>query len=60
MTIQFEGIKVSYRSEGRGMPLVLLHGYPENSGHLGFLEETERSAGLITDFARKLDWQKKT
>jgi len=29
----------------------------ENSGHLGFLEETERSAGLITDFARKLDWQ---
>ncbi|MFO7575245.1 MAG: alpha/beta hydrolase [Bacteroidales bacterium] len=29
----------------------------ENSGHLGFLEETERSAGLITGFARKLDWQ---
>jgi len=28
----------------------------ENSGHLGFIEETERSAELITGFARKLDW----
>jgi len=32
----------------------------ENSGHLGFLEETERSAGLITDFARKLEWERTT
>ncbi len=29
----------------------------ENSGHLGFIEETERSAELISGFARKLDWQ---
>ena len=29
MTTQFEGIKVSYRAEGRGKPLVLLHGYLE-------------------------------
>jgi pimeloyl-ACP methyl ester carboxylesterase len=29
----------------------------ENSGHLGFIEETERSAGLVAGFARKLDWQ---
>jgi pimeloyl-ACP methyl ester carboxylesterase len=28
----------------------------ENSGHLGFIEETERSAELITGFARKLEW----
>jgi pimeloyl-ACP methyl ester carboxylesterase len=28
----------------------------ENSGHLGFIEETERSAGLISGFARKLHW----
>ncbi|MCA1741260.1 MAG: alpha/beta hydrolase [Bacteroidales bacterium] len=28
----------------------------ENSGHLGFIEETERSAELITCFAGKLDW----
>lgn len=28
----------------------------ENSGHLGFVEETERSAELITGFARRLDW----
>jgi len=28
----------------------------ENSGHLGFIEETERSAGLITGFGRRLDW----
>jgi len=32
----------------------------ENSGHLGFLEETERSAELINGFARKLNWQTKT
>jgi len=31
MTIQFEGIKVSYRAEGRGKPLVLLHGYLESA-----------------------------
>lgn len=29
MTIQFEGIKVSYSSTGTGKPLVLLHGYLE-------------------------------
>jgi pimeloyl-ACP methyl ester carboxylesterase len=29
----------------------------ENSGHLGFIEETERSAELISAFARKLDWK---
>jgi pimeloyl-ACP methyl ester carboxylesterase len=29
----------------------------ENSGHLGFIEETERSAELISEFARKLDWK---
>lgn len=28
----------------------------ENSGHLGFIEETERSAELITGFAGKLGW----
>jgi pimeloyl-ACP methyl ester carboxylesterase len=28
----------------------------ENSGHLGFVEETGRSAELITGFARRLDW----
>jgi pimeloyl-ACP methyl ester carboxylesterase len=28
----------------------------ENSGHLGFIEETERSAELITGFARRIDW----
>lgn len=28
----------------------------ENSGHLGFIEETGRSAELITGFAGKLDW----
>lgn len=28
----------------------------ENSGHLGFIEETERSAELISGFARRLDW----
>jgi pimeloyl-ACP methyl ester carboxylesterase len=30
----------------------------ENSGHLGFIEETERAAQLITDFARRISWQK--
>lgn len=29
----------------------------ENSGHLGFIEETERSAEVISAFARKLDWK---
>ncbi|MDZ7633767.1 MAG: alpha/beta hydrolase [Bacteroidales bacterium] len=29
----------------------------ENSGHLGFIEEKERSRELVTGFARKLDWQ---
>lgn len=29
----------------------------ENSGHLGFIEETETSAELITGFAGTLDWQ---
>jgi len=29
----------------------------ENSGHLGFIEETEGSARVISDFARKLDWK---
>jgi pimeloyl-ACP methyl ester carboxylesterase len=29
----------------------------ENSGHLGFIEETEVSARVISDFARKLDWK---
>lgn len=29
----------------------------ENSGHLGFIEETEKSAELITVFARKLNWR---
>jgi len=28
----------------------------ENSGHLGFIEETERSAMLISGFTRRLDW----
>jgi pimeloyl-ACP methyl ester carboxylesterase len=28
----------------------------ENSGHLGFIEETERAAEMITGFARKLAW----
>jgi pimeloyl-ACP methyl ester carboxylesterase len=28
----------------------------ENSGHLAFIEETERSAQLITDFARRISW----
>jgi len=28
----------------------------ENSGHLGFIEETERSLQLITDFAGRLSW----
>jgi len=27
----------------------------ENSGHLGFIEETERSAGLLTGFTARLD-----
>jgi len=30
----------------------------ENSGHLGFIEETERAAQLITAFARRISWQK--
>ena len=29
----------------------------ENSGHLGFIEETERSFEVISAFARKLDWK---
>ncbi len=29
----------------------------ENSGHLGFIEETERSVQLITGFACRLSWQ---
>ncbi len=29
----------------------------ENSGHLGFIEETEGSSRVISDFARKLDWK---
>jgi pimeloyl-ACP methyl ester carboxylesterase len=29
----------------------------ENSGHLGFIEETKRSARLISAFARKLNWK---
>jgi len=29
----------------------------ENSGHLGFIEETELSAELISAFARELDWE---
>lgn len=28
----------------------------ENSGHLGFIEETEKSARLISEFARRLAW----
>jgi len=28
----------------------------ENSGHLGFIEETERSAGLIAGFVHRLKW----
>lgn len=32
----------------------------ENSGHLGFIEETERSAKVISSFARKLDWKPET
>ena len=28
----------------------------ENSGHLGFIEETEKSAGLIAGFIRRLKW----
>lgn len=28
----------------------------ENSGHLGFIEETEKSAGLIEGFAQKIKW----
>jgi pimeloyl-ACP methyl ester carboxylesterase len=28
----------------------------ENSGHLGFIEETERSAELLTGFSASLDW----
>jgi len=28
----------------------------ENSGHLGFIEETEKSAGLITGFVHGLKW----
>lgn len=28
----------------------------ENSGHLGYIEETERSAGILTDFGAMLDW----
>ncbi len=28
----------------------------ENSGHLGFIEETERSVQLITDFASRISW----
>lgn len=28
----------------------------ENSGHLGFIEETEKSAGLITAFIHRLKW----
>jgi pimeloyl-ACP methyl ester carboxylesterase len=28
----------------------------ENSGHLGFIEETERAAELIAGFGRKLAW----
>jgi pimeloyl-ACP methyl ester carboxylesterase len=29
----------------------------ENSGHLGFIEETQRSFQLINDFARRISWQ---
>jgi pimeloyl-ACP methyl ester carboxylesterase len=29
----------------------------ENSGHLGFIEETHRSFQLITDFAGRISWQ---
>ncbi len=29
----------------------------ENSGHLGFIEETERAAQLITAFARRISWE---
>jgi pimeloyl-ACP methyl ester carboxylesterase len=29
----------------------------ENSGHLGFVEETEKSAELIMSFASGLDWR---
>ncbi len=28
----------------------------ERSGHLGFIEETEKSAGLLADFAERLRW----
>jgi pimeloyl-ACP methyl ester carboxylesterase len=28
----------------------------EHSGHLGFIEETEKSAGLLADFAERLRW----
>lgn len=28
----------------------------ENSGHMGFIEETEKSAGLIAGFIRRLKW----
>jgi pimeloyl-ACP methyl ester carboxylesterase len=28
----------------------------ERSGHLGFIEETEKSAGLLIDFAERLRW----
>ena len=28
----------------------------ERSGHLGFIEETEKSAGLLNDFAGRLKW----
>ncbi len=29
----------------------------ENSGHLGFIEETERSAEVISNFAARFDWK---
>ncbi len=28
----------------------------ENSGHLGFIEETEKSAGLVKGFAERISW----